>query len=86
MTDDVISSGWQRPGREEAIASLFLACYPQLVQTAFGLAGDWAVAEELALEAFIRFWLRCGQPACPSSGAEGSTDERSDRPAAVCPR
>ena len=36
--------------RDEAIATLFHAFYPKLVRTGYGLAGDWAVAEELAQE------------------------------------
>ena len=51
MTDDTVTSGRQVPGRVEAIATLFYACYPQLVATGYGVAGDWAVAEELAQEA-----------------------------------
>ena len=58
MTDDVVTSGRQVPGRDEAIGTLFYACYPRLVQTAYGLAGDWAVAEELTQEAFVRLWRR----------------------------
>jgi RNA polymerase sigma-70 factor (sigma-E family) len=58
VTDDTVTSGRQIPGREEAIATLFYACYPQLVATGYGVAGDWAVAEELAQEAFVRLWRR----------------------------
>jgi RNA polymerase sigma-70 factor (sigma-E family) len=58
VTDDTVTSGRQIPGREEAIATLFYACYPQLVATGYGVAGDWAVAEELAQEAFARLWRR----------------------------
>jgi RNA polymerase sigma-70 factor (sigma-E family) len=58
VTDDTVTSGRQIPGREEAIATLFYACYPQLVATGYGVAGDWAVAEELAQEAFLRLWRR----------------------------
>jgi RNA polymerase sigma-70 factor (sigma-E family) len=56
--DDTVASGRQIPGRDEAIATLFYACYPQLVATGYGVAGDWAVAEELAQEAFVRLWRR----------------------------
>jgi RNA polymerase sigma factor (sigma-70 family) len=52
VTDDTVTSGRQVPGREEAIATLFYACYPQLVATGYG------VAEELAQEAFVRLWRR----------------------------
>ena len=58
MTDDEAISGRQVPGRDEAIATLFYACYPKLVRTGYSLAGDWAVAEELAQEAFVRLWHR----------------------------
>jgi RNA polymerase sigma-70 factor (sigma-E family) len=58
VTDDTVTSGRHIPGREEAIATLFYACYPQLVATGYGVAGDWAVAEELAQEAFVRLWRR----------------------------
>jgi DNA-binding NarL/FixJ family response regulator len=40
----MVTSGRQIPGRDEAIAALFHACYPQLVATGYGVAGDWAVA------------------------------------------
>jgi RNA polymerase sigma-70 factor (sigma-E family) len=58
VTDDTVTSGRQIPDREEAIANLFYACYPQLVATGYGVSGDWAVAEELAQEAFVRLWRR----------------------------
>lgn len=58
MTDDKVISGRQIPDRDEAVATLFYACYPQLVRTGYSLAGDWAVAEELAQEAFMRLWRR----------------------------
>jgi RNA polymerase sigma-70 factor (sigma-E family) len=58
VTDDEANSARQVPGRDEAIASLFYAHYPQLVRTGYSLAGDWAVAEELAQEAFMRLWRR----------------------------
>ena len=58
MTDDIVTLGRQIPGRDEAIATLFSACYPQLVATGYAVAGDWAVAEELAQEAFVRLWRR----------------------------
>jgi RNA polymerase sigma-70 factor (sigma-E family) len=54
----MVTSGRQIPGRDEAIATLFYACYPQLVATGYGVAGDWALAEELAQEAFVRLWRR----------------------------
>jgi RNA polymerase sigma-70 factor (sigma-E family) len=56
--DDRLTSGRQVPGRDEAVATLFYACYPQLVATGYAVAGDWAVAEELAQEAFVRLWRR----------------------------
>jgi RNA polymerase sigma-70 factor (sigma-E family) len=58
VTDDRAISGRQIPDRDEAIATLFYALYPKLVRTGYSLAGDWAVAEELAQEAFARLWRR----------------------------
>ena len=58
MTDETVTLGRQIPSRDEAIVTLFYACYPQLVATGYGVAGDWAVAEELAQEAFVRLWRR----------------------------
>jgi hypothetical protein len=46
--DDEAMSGRQIPDRDEAIATLFYACYPKLVRAGYSLAGDWAVAEEMA--------------------------------------
>jgi len=54
----MVTSGEEIPDSAEAIATLFYACYPQLVATGYGVAGDWAVAEELAQEAFVRLWRR----------------------------
>jgi RNA polymerase sigma-70 factor (sigma-E family) len=56
--DDKAMAGRQIPDRDEAIAALFYACYPRLVRTGYSLAGDWAVAEEMAQEAFVRLWHR----------------------------
>ena len=56
--DDKAVPGRQIPDRDEAIATLFYACYPKLVRTGYSLAGDWAVAEEMAQEAFVRLWHR----------------------------
>lgn len=58
MADDIVSSGGQAARREEALESLFRARYAQLVQAAFGLAGDWAAAEDIVQEAFARLWRR----------------------------
>jgi hypothetical protein len=55
---EIVTSGRQIPGRDGAIAALFYVCYTQLVATGYGVAGDWAVAEELAQEAFVRLWRR----------------------------
>jgi RNA polymerase sigma-70 factor (sigma-E family) len=44
--------------RDEAIEALFFALYPGLARTAFGLTGDWNVAEQLVQEAFLRLWRR----------------------------
>ncbi len=46
------------PGRDEAVEELFFALYPRLARTAFGLVGDWEVAEQLAADAFLRLWRR----------------------------
>ena len=45
---DKAAPGRQIPDRDEAIAALFYACYPKLVRTGYSVAGDWAVAEEMA--------------------------------------
>jgi DNA-directed RNA polymerase specialized sigma24 family protein len=58
VADDIVTYGRRPPRRDEAFESLFYACYPQLVQTALRLAGDWAVAGRLAQEAFARLWRR----------------------------
>jgi RNA polymerase sigma-70 factor (sigma-E family) len=58
VTEDKAVPGRQIPGRDEAIATLFFAFYPRLVRTGYSLTGDWAVAEELAQEAFTRLWRR----------------------------
>jgi RNA polymerase sigma-70 factor (sigma-E family) len=49
-----------RPSRDEALSRLFEAHYADTVRLAFYLTGSWAVAEELAQEAFVRLWRRCG--------------------------
>lgn len=46
--------------RDRAVEELFFPLYPQLVRTAYGLVGDWALAEQLAQEAFLRLWRRWG--------------------------
>ncbi len=46
--------------RDEAVEAVFFAWYPRLVRTAFGLVGDWAVAEQLVQDAFLRLWRRWG--------------------------
>ncbi len=47
-------------GRDEALSRLFEAHYPDMVRLAFYLTGSWAVAEDLAQEAFVRLWRRWG--------------------------
>jgi RNA polymerase sigma-70 factor (sigma-E family) len=47
-----------RPGRAEELSRLFEAHYADAVRLAFYLTGSWAVAEELAQEAFLRLWRR----------------------------
>jgi RNA polymerase sigma-70 factor (sigma-E family) len=49
-----------RPDRDEALSHLFEAHYADMVRLAFYLTGSWAVAEELAQEAFMRLWRRWG--------------------------
>jgi RNA polymerase sigma-70 factor (sigma-E family) len=49
-----------RPGRDEALNRLFEAHYADMVRLALYLTGSWAVAEELAQEAFVRLWRRWG--------------------------
>ena len=48
------------PGRAEDLSRLFEAHYRDAVRLAFYLTGSWAVAEELAQEAFLRLWRRWG--------------------------
>ena len=48
------------PGRAEDLSRLFEAHYADMVRLAFYLTGSWAVAEELAQEAFLRLWRRWG--------------------------
>lgn len=45
-----------RPSRREAMALLFERHYAELVRLAFALTSDWALAEELVQEAFVRVW------------------------------
>jgi predicted RNA polymerase sigma factor len=54
----MVATCGQITGSDEAIATLFCACYPQLIATGYGVARDWAVAEELAQQAFVRLWRR----------------------------
>ena len=62
MPDDIITVG--APGRryrrdaDASIESLFHTHYPHVVYTAFGLVGDWDLAEQLAQEAYLRLWRR----------------------------
>jgi RNA polymerase sigma-70 factor (sigma-E family) len=49
-----------RPGRAEELSRLFEAHHADMVRLAFYLTGSWAVAEELAQEAFLRLWRRWG--------------------------
>lgn len=47
--------------RDLAVEALFFAWYPRLVRTAFGLVGDWTLAEQLVQDAFLRLWRRWGR-------------------------
>jgi RNA polymerase sigma-70 factor (sigma-E family) len=59
ITFDVPERGTDpRRGADEAIESLFHACYPRLVRTGYALVGDWDLAEQLAQEAYLRLWRR----------------------------
>jgi len=64
VADDIITFGGPERGSrskraaDEAIESLFHACYPRVVRTAFSLVGDWDLAEQLAQEAYLRLWRR----------------------------
>ncbi len=62
VSDDIITFGRlerrSRRDADEAIESLFDTHYPRMVYTAFSLVGDSDPAEQLAQEAYLRFWRR----------------------------
>ncbi len=42
--------------RRDALAGLYARYYAELRRAAFALTGDWALAEDLAQESFVRAW------------------------------
>jgi RNA polymerase sigma-70 factor (sigma-E family) len=50
-----------RPSRQDALAALYRLHYAELARLGFALTGDWAQAEEIAQEAFVRTWRSWGR-------------------------
>jgi RNA polymerase sigma-70 factor (sigma-E family) len=58
VADDITRLATSAADRDKAIEELFFAFYPRLARMAFGLVGDWDLAEQFAQEAFLRLWRR----------------------------
>jgi RNA polymerase sigma-70 factor (sigma-E family) len=57
-----------RGPRRDLLAALYAQHYGDLRRTAFALTGDWALAEDLVQEAFVRAWRSWGRLRREESG------------------